>query len=70
MSTAATPMVRRAGPRTRIAAALVLIGLAALAAYGLFSGPTTVPLPASPQQATPTRTAPLHQDEQPEGKGD
>ena len=63
-------MFRRAGPRTRIAAALVLIGLAALASYALFSGPTTVRLPREPRQATPARTAPAHQDEQPEGKGD
>jgi len=70
MSAAATPLVRRAGPRTRVAAVLVLIGLALLASYALFSGPTTVPLPASPQQAAPARTAPLHQEEQPEGKGD
>jgi hypothetical protein len=70
MSTAATPLVRRAGPRTRVAAVLVLIGLAALASFALFSGPTTIPLPASPKQAAPARTAPLHQDEQPAGRGD
>lgn len=70
MSAAATPLARRAGPRTRVAAVLVLIGLAALAAYALFSGPTTVPLPAAPQHAAPAQTAPLHQHEPPEGRGD
>jgi hypothetical protein len=70
MSTAATPLVRRAGPRTRVLAVLVLIGLAALASYALFSGPTTVPLPASPQQAAPARSAPLPQGEPPEGRRD
>jgi hypothetical protein len=70
MSAQATPMFRRAGPRTRVAAVLVLTGLAALAAYMLFSGPTKVPLPHEQRQATPTRTAPAYQDEQPEGRSD
>jgi hypothetical protein len=42
---------------TQIAAGLVLICLAALAAYALFSGPTTVQLPAQ-QGVSPTRIAP------------
>ncbi len=66
----ATPLVRRAGRRTRIAAALVLIGLAALAYYAMFSGPTTVPLPAAPQGGAHTRTAPAQGQEPAEGRGD
>lgn len=60
MSAAAAPP--REGRRARVAAALVLIGLAALAAYAVFSGPTTVPLPARPQ-AAPQRTAPAEPGE-------
>jgi hypothetical protein len=60
MSAAAAP--RREGRRTRVAAALVLIGLAALAAYAIFSGPTRVPLPVRPQ-AAPQRTAPAEPGE-------
>lgn len=60
MSAASSPTVAApSGGRrgTQIAAAVVLICLAALAAYAMFSGPTTVRLPAQPQ-AAPTRTAP------------
>jgi hypothetical protein len=64
------PALRRAGRRTRTAAAIVLIGLAALAYYAMFSGPTTVPLPAGPQGAAHTRTAPDRQGEPAEGRGD
>jgi hypothetical protein len=53
---------RRDGRRTRVAAALVLIGLAALAAYAIFSGPTRVPLPVQPQ-AAPQRSAPAEPGE-------
>ena len=47
----------RTGVRTRVLAILVLIGLMALAAYTVFSGPTTVPRPAGPQ-AAPVQHAP------------
>ncbi len=55
MSAATLPAMRRAGPRTRAAAALVLIGLAALAYYALFAGPTTYSVPSSPR-AAPARS--------------
>jgi hypothetical protein len=54
-STVAAPSGGRRG--AQIAAGVVLICLAALAAYAMFSGPTTVRLPAQ-QQVAPTRTAP------------
>jgi hypothetical protein len=68
MSAASMPSMRRAGPRTRAAAALVLIALAALAYYALFSGPTTYSVPSSPR-AAPARTAPPP-GEEPEGGGE
>ncbi len=58
----ATVVLRREKRGTRVAAALVLLGLAALAAYALFSGPTTVPLPVQPQ-AAPQRAAPAEPGE-------
>ena len=58
----AAAVSRREGLRTRVAAALVLLGLAALATYALFSGPTTVPVPAQPQ-AAPQRAAPAEPGE-------
>jgi hypothetical protein len=65
------PATRRGGsPRAQLAVVLVLIGLAALAAYAMWSGPTTVPLPAGPPKAAPARTAPAHQEEPQEGRGD
>ena len=56
----AAAVSRREGLRTRVAAALVLLGLAALAAYALFSGPTTVRLPAQPRlrPSAPLRPSP------------
>ncbi len=49
----------RVGPsrRTKLAAILVLLCLAALAAYAMFSGPTTIPTTTVPHGA-PARTAP------------
>ena len=58
----AAAVSRQEGLRTRLAAALVLLGLAALAAYALFSGPTTVPVPTQPQ-AAPQRVAPAEPGE-------
>jgi hypothetical protein len=57
VSAAATAIARRAGTGTRVAAALVLIGLAGVAYYALFSGPTTYGVPVQPG-AAPPRTAP------------
>lgn len=68
MSAAAATAARRAGSGTRIAAALVLIGLAALAYYALFSGPTTFGVPPRSQGA-PARSAPPPQGGEPEGGG-
>jgi hypothetical protein len=44
------------GQRTKVAAILVLVCLAALAAYAMFSGPTTIPSTTVPHGA-PARTA-------------
>lgn len=51
-----------ASMRTRVLAILVLIGLVALAAYTMFSGPTTVPLPARPH-AAPVQSPPTEPGE-------
>ncbi len=67
MSATTLPPMRRAGPRTRAAAALVLIGLAALAYYALFAGPTTYSVPSHPRG--PARSAPQRPGEEPEGGG-
>lgn len=49
----------RAGPsrQTKLAAMLVVLCLAVLAAYAMFSGPTTIPSTTVPHGA-PGRTAP------------
>jgi hypothetical protein len=65
VSAVATTIARRAGAGTRVAAALVLIGLAALAYYALFSGPTTYSVPVQPG-AAPPRTAPQQPGGEPE----
>jgi hypothetical protein len=52
----ASPPSGGPGLRARIAAATVVLALAALAAYTLFSGPTTVPVKAP--TAAPARSAP------------
>ena len=48
----------RVGPsrQTKVAAILVLLCLAALASYAMFSGPTTIPS-TTVQHAAPARTA-------------
>lgn len=60
MSEAATSSKAPTAPRpsvlTRVAAVLVVLALAGLAAYTVFSPPTTVPVSGS--QATPAQTAP------------
>ena len=65
----ATPTKRYgASLRTRVAAILVLIGLAAIAAYAMFAGPTTVHLTTTPQ-AAPAQSAPQEPGEGGEGGG-
>lgn len=53
---------------TRIAAIAVVLALAGLAAYTLFSGPTTVPLPR-PVKVAPSRTAPPVPEGERQGEG-
>jgi hypothetical protein len=53
----ATPADGGPALATRIAAVAVIVALAALAAYTLFSGPTTVTV-GGPAKAAPTRSAP------------
>ncbi len=67
MSAVTHPAMRRAGARTRAGAALVLIGLAVLAYYALFSGPTTYRVPSQPR--APSRSAPQRPGEEPEQGG-
>jgi hypothetical protein len=56
--------------RTTVAAVLVLVALAAVAAYALFSGPTMVPAPPSgSHQATPGKAAPAGERNSPEREG-
>lgn len=52
----ASPSSGGPGLRARIAAAAVVLALAALAAYTVFSGPTTVPVKAP--TAAPAQSAP------------
>jgi hypothetical protein len=61
MSAAASERVTvPSGPalRTRIAAVVIVVALAGLAAYALFSGPTKVPAPAAPTEAVPGKAKP------------
>jgi hypothetical protein len=68
-SSASRPPRAAARPATLVAAGLVLIALAALAVYAMFSGPTTVQLPAGQRGAQAPRTAPAAPaDEGPEGR--
>lgn len=55
--TVSAPVAEGPSLSTRIAAVAVLIALAALAAYAMFSGPTTISV-KSPTKAVPSRTAP------------
>ena len=60
-----------ASVRSTVAAVLVVIALAALAGYTLFSGPTKVPAPSSSaSKAAPVRTAPAGEQESPGREGD
>ena len=73
--TAASPTAPATGEapslRTKIAAIAVVLALAALAAYTMFSGPTTVPVPAGggASKAAPTKAAPAGEEGFPEGEG-
>lgn len=59
----------RVGPsqRTKVAAIVVLLCLAALAAYATFSGPTTIPSTPVPHGAPARTAAPPAGDEGGEG---
>jgi hypothetical protein len=57
--------------RSAVAAGVVVLALAALAGYTLFSGPTKVPAPSSgASRAAPVKTAPASEQESPGGEGD
>lgn len=64
------PMAISEGPSlsVRIAAVLVVIALAALAGYTVFSGPTRVSV-GGPQIAAPSHSAPPASQQEPEGEG-
>lgn len=76
MSTAAASgkiAAAASGPslRTKVAAVAVVLALAGLAAYALFSGPTVVWVPStSAPKSTPSKAAPPGEDQFPEsGEG-
>lgn len=54
--------------RTRVAAIAVVLALASLAAYAMFSGPTTVPAPSGngAAKSAPSKSAPAGEDAYPE----
>lgn len=56
--------------RTRIAAVAVVLALAGLAAYAMFSGPTIAPVPAATEtpKSAPTKVAPPTEEQAPEGQ--
>lgn len=57
---------------TKVASVLVVLALAGVAAYALFSGPTTVPAPtgAGATKAAPGKSAPAAEERSPEpGEG-
>ena len=64
------PVASSEGPglSVRIAAVLVVLALAALAAYTVFSGPTRVSV-GGPQTAAPINSAPPASQQEPEGEG-
>jgi hypothetical protein len=57
---------------TRVAAVVVVLALAGLAAYALFSGPTTVPAPggSGTPGAAPAKTAPANEEQSAEPGGE
>lgn len=59
----------RASLKTEIAAVAVVLALAGLAAYALFSGPTIVAVPnTSTPKSAPSKVAPPAEDRFPEGR--
>jgi len=55
--------------RTRVAAVVVVLALAGLAAYAMFSGPTIAPAPSNgAAKTTPNKVAPPAEDQSPEGQ--
>lgn len=67
MSAAVRSGVPAGGPslRARLAAVAVVVALAAVAAFALFSGPTTIPVRA-PAKAVPTTTTPAPAQTEPD----
>lgn len=54
--------------RTQVAAVVVVLALAGLAAYAMFSGPTTVPVPSNgAAKQAPSKAAPPAEEQFPEG---
>ncbi len=75
MSTASPAVVADEGgpsPMTRVAAVVVVLALAGIAAYAMFSGPTRVPAPSEGHaaKAAPGKIAPAGEAEPGEGGGD
>jgi hypothetical protein len=73
MSTSAARRVvlDESGPalRTRVAAIVVVLALAGLAAYAMFSGPTIAPAPSNRAlKSAPSKAAPPAENESPEGR--
>lgn len=71
MSTAVTSRVALdgSGPtlRTRVAAVVVVLALAGLAAYAMFSGPTIAPVPSDGAAKTaPSKGAPPAEEQSPQ----
>ena len=54
---------------TRVAAVVVVLALAGLAAYAMFSGPTVVSVPSNgPAKTAPSKVPPPAEDQFPEGR--
>ncbi len=68
-----TVVAEEQGPRlmTRVVAVVVVLALAGLAAYTVFSGPTTVPAPtgAGTTKAAPSKTTPDREQSAEPGEG-
>ena len=64
---ARAPAFRRAGIRTQVAAVLVVLALAGLAAYTLFSPPTKAPVPSAAPSPAPKAPQVRQEERQREG---
>ncbi len=62
-----SPPSKGPGLRVRLSAVAVVVALALLAAYTVFSGPTKVPVKAP--TSGPTRVAPPAEQQEPESEG-